>query len=707
MLETIFSWVFSSVAQGASFLAKQFMALLDLNMAAFLYYVPGLSPLYSIIRGIALGFTLGIAIFNLLKFFAAPLSRVQENPFMILVRTFLAVGMIYFGGHILELIVDLFKGPYSALVAGYQTEALNFFDSIGAMSTRSIIGDTAIGAAGQLLVSVIVVISLGINVIKMLLELVERYVMVSVLVYTGPLGWSTLCTQNTMGIFSRWLNMFISQCVMMLISAWSVQVFMSILIEQSAETGMLIRGIFALAFARLAQRFDSYLQQLGLNPATTGGSMLDEIVAVGKTMSSFGKKGKKGSGSDDSVLGGTGETRKSFFWGHGAVGAAANFVGGFKAGKSASAAEGNSRRQSWLDGAKQGAANVKSSMHSKMGDGSTKQERDLDRAVSEARNGNRAFYDHLVPSQKNAADARAKTRGETPPKRASTIGSFSAPSEKTGAVSLSAQAKNNGLYIGENASGKYIGGSEAKVREFCDEALQRGDITPEQYETLTNTVRMMPDATFSAPENPAADTDGVGDAAAVISMDGGAGFAGAEDPDDNDAVDVDSSVDSGDSQSMRTTGLSQVFAGTAESTGLISDPDFIKTAPKVLTSDEFKGALKDAQRNYCGNDEDMANDIARNGTFEPCRTGWHTEGTAPENKELTFTYTAPPTPVRGRGRDDLTEQKSYTGGIMTESLYNARKKADKNDPRVTNATRHRGADNRVYYTWCERKESGL
>lgn len=692
MLETLLGWLLSGIIDMLSVLIEQFMGLMVLDIQAFLYYVPGVGPLYYVIRGIALGLVVGIAIFNLLKFFAAPLSKVQENPFMVLVRTFFAVGMIYFGGYILELVIDLFKGPYSVLVTGYDftVPTPNIWN--GWLGTvPSAVGTVAIGEIGRLLLSLVIVISLGINILKLLLELIERYVMVCVMVYTAPLGWSTLASQGTISIFSRWLNMFFSQCIMMLISAWSVQVFMSILIESQA-TGIIVKGLFALAFARVAQRFDSYLQQLGLNPATTGGSMLDEIVAVGRTLK---PKGKHKRSDDDTVLGGsggTGETGKSTMsaaMGFGVGGAVFNMAktgkGGFSAGKAASAAEGNPRTQTWLDGAKQGVHNIKNSVVPNRPDGTTYGQTQVDKAVSEARNGNRTAYDKLTPAEKNLADARAKARGEEPPKRKSTVGFFNThlyPDE------LDLNATNNGLYIATDAdNNRYIGGPEEKVREFCAGALTHDDITDTQADMVANTMASLPDSEITVPESAEPGPASEGKPSGQASPANNGSSRGSNDDRDGD-TDDDEYTDT----SLHT----RAFAGAMIATGLTTDQDYRKAAAgTVCASEDFRKAVDDAHK---GNERD----IEREGGLEVNKTGWTASRNVDGGKELTFTYTTPPHVVRGSGQD-IMEQKTYTGSIMNEKLYNARKKEDKNDPRVTSAVMHTGKGGQKYYTWCERK----
>lgn len=358
MLETIFSWLLSAIAAIAQVVVNQFLEMIALDLDKFLQYFPAAADLYIILRGVAMGFVLGFGIFAILRFLASPLTKVTETPAIVLTRVFIAACMVFMGGHILELVVDLFKGPFSVLAFTDFTDygIDDFFITIGdnvegffteGSGALSLSAGTMTSAV--LLLSLIIVIMLGVNLFKLMLELVQRYLMVGILVYTGPLGWCTLASVSTMGIFSKWVNMVISQCLMMLLSAWSVKMLFSILIEGHG-TSFFFKCIFALAFCQLAQKFDSYIQQLGLNPAITGANLLDEMFATAKSVSAIrreGKGGKAGTSWKDGT-GGAGDVLGSTL---GVKGGSALLSGlrGYRKEKAAAMAQGRSKE----DAAKQ------------------------------------------------------------------------------------------------------------------------------------------------------------------------------------------------------------------------------------------------------------------------------------------------------------------------------------------------------------------
>ena len=477
MFESLLSWVLKAITGALEGVLTAFTTVFAMNLETFVEYFPAAGRMYYIIRSIALGLVIGIAIINILKFFMAPLGRVSDSPAMLLVRTFMAIGFVYFGGYILEWIIDVFKGPYSKLL-GFDESIWfqpSFFSTFCERLGRGFAGIT-IGAKN--IISLVAIIALGINIIKFILEFVERWIMVGVLAYTGPLGWSTLASASTMGIFQKWINMFLSQCIMMLISAWSIKMMFSVMGNTDVEgTQLFYRLIAALAFCRVAQRFDSYIQQLGLNATTTGGSMLDEIIGTAKTASALfhkgsGRGGRSGGDDEASVLGATGAGGSlgaglfvGGFAGAGAV-AGARAARGMAKGYAAARKDGASIGESIKQGGKQAKNNLKdmvSPENSAVGkvinhatDGRYGQavkdiESNVRRAMSLADAGDTSQYDLLTTAEKGLAAKYREEDAANLPLENGNIGGFTDLPDggESDAGLFDEQAENAGFFAGD------------------------------------------------------------------------------------------------------------------------------------------------------------------------------------------------------------------------------------------------------------------
>lgn len=144
---------------------------------------------------------------------------------------------------------------------------------------------------GAILITVLI-IALGWNYFKLLLEVVERYIVVGVLCYTSPLSYSMGALKTTNQVFRSWIRMVGSQLLLLVMNVWFLRGFNSSVGQYIGNGGGLTNGngsIFlwlfcALAFLKTAQKFDSYLASIGLNAAQTGSNLGMEIIAVSRVI---------------------------------------------------------------------------------------------------------------------------------------------------------------------------------------------------------------------------------------------------------------------------------------------------------------------------------------------------------------------------------------------------------------------------------------
>ncbi len=150
-----------------------------------------------------------------------------------------------------------------------------------------------------LILLVILMIALAWNYFKLLLETVERYVLVGVLCYTSPLAYAMGVSKATSRVFQSWCRMVGSQLLLLVLNVWFLRAFNSSVGQFIANGGALTTGqgnvflwIFcALALLKIAQRCDSYLAAMGLSVAQTGSSMGVEMLMAARALTGFSKGG--------------------------------------------------------------------------------------------------------------------------------------------------------------------------------------------------------------------------------------------------------------------------------------------------------------------------------------------------------------------------------------------------------------------------------
>lgn len=190
--------------------------------------------------------------------------------------------------------MDATMDPGSFTFAGVEQVLTNGLSTM--VSTITVVGP---------LLTIILMISLGWNYFKMLLECVERYVVVGVLCYTSPLAFSMGGSKTTNNVFKGWTRMVGSQLLLLVLNIWFLRAFNSTVGQFIGNGGALSTGqgsIFlwmfvALAFLKTAQKFDSYLAAMGLNVAQTGSSMGMELLMAARVISGVASGGARTAGS--------------------------------------------------------------------------------------------------------------------------------------------------------------------------------------------------------------------------------------------------------------------------------------------------------------------------------------------------------------------------------------------------------------------------
>lgn len=320
MLNTILSWIAEAISELLGAIIKAFLGIMQVNLATIAGFFPGLVTGYRMFQAIAIGLTLTIAVWQLFKFFGGQLTEVKDTPVRILIRTAIAGWLIFFGGYFIEMAVNIAQIPYEAFSDMKSINGVTAAFSYEEFDVLKLFGPTvALGASGSILAYLFLVFLVGWNLLKLMLEVVERYLMVAVLAFAAPLFYPTMASQATSNIFRKFLGMFFGQCALLSISAWMLKVILSGFAAITSSTeGVIFHIIFMLAMCKIAQRVDTYMQTLGIGVATTGENILDDVIAGGRMIRGLGGS-RSGGGAKETLGANTGGKLSRF---GGAFGAA-------------------------------------------------------------------------------------------------------------------------------------------------------------------------------------------------------------------------------------------------------------------------------------------------------------------------------------------------------------------------------------------------
>lgn len=125
------------------------------------------------------------------------------------------------------------------------------------------------------------------EMVKLLLEIIERYLVTMFAMEIFPLAISTCVATTTSRIFISYLQLFICQCFLILMNGIAIKGLFLFIGANALES--MIGGLSLIAYLKLCQRIDSYMKSLGLSVAQTGGSILDSVAGSLALMGNMSK----------------------------------------------------------------------------------------------------------------------------------------------------------------------------------------------------------------------------------------------------------------------------------------------------------------------------------------------------------------------------------------------------------------------------------
>ena len=330
IFEGIVTWVSSIASELMDAVSRVFLDALGTDMDAMEGYFPFVTKAFEVMQYMAWAVLFLITVWQLFRVFGGPITE-AENPWQLLLRSALFALLVGAARPIFTMALDIARAPYTALMeVSMEAEDFTFAGIEEALKNGLTTIVSTVSIVGPILI-LILLIALGWNYFKLLLECVERYIVVGVLCYTSPLAYAMGGSKATNQVFKSWCRMVGSQLLLLVLNVWFLRAFDSSVGQFIGNGGALAGGggsVFlwlfcALAFLKTAQKFDSYLAAMGLNVAQTGSSMAMEMVMAARVLSGLGG-GAKSAGS---VFRSGGSAASSAATGAGA--AASSFSAGF------------------------------------------------------------------------------------------------------------------------------------------------------------------------------------------------------------------------------------------------------------------------------------------------------------------------------------------------------------------------------------------
>lgn len=321
MVDLLVSWVAQAIAELFQAAIEALAPILGFDMSLFNRTFPFAFVAYGIFQRVALGLVLVIAVVHLWPWFFPSDKQSKVSPIRIAFSSILAVVFIFYGNYLFEAIIELCKYPYDALLASDATAMRPIADfEFNGIATAAADAFYAVSIP----LYIVILLLIGIAFLKLMVEAIERYCILFMLIYISPLASSTLASPNTTAIFKKFFSMFISQCILVILNIWILKMVISMFDGLGSNPDKILALLLGYAALRIGAKLDSYLNQLGLNAAITGVGLAGEMIGAGMAAIAMGGGGGGGS------LGGSGGSAGGILGaGKGAIHGATNFVGKF------------------------------------------------------------------------------------------------------------------------------------------------------------------------------------------------------------------------------------------------------------------------------------------------------------------------------------------------------------------------------------------
>ena len=222
ILDGIIQWLAEKIMGCLDLVTSSVLGALGCNMDIFVRYFPAAKTMYNVFVALAIGIVLLNWVWQLIRNFRGGIGLEAEDPVKLSIRSVLFILLIYFSDDIVNLILSIGGTPYKWILSS-ELPPISFANFSSVITV--IVGVCANG--GVAIVALIVVLMLAWNYIKLLFEAAERYILLGVLVFTAPIAFAMGASQTTGNIFKSWCRMIGGQIFLLIMNAWCLRLFTS------------------------------------------------------------------------------------------------------------------------------------------------------------------------------------------------------------------------------------------------------------------------------------------------------------------------------------------------------------------------------------------------------------------------------------------------------------------------------------------------
>lgn len=268
ILKGLVEWIYSLMVDIMEYASGELLGVLSMDLEYFENTAPVITSMVDVFISLGWALLMGNMVFQLLKAIMSGAGFEAEDPKIIFLRNFAFSFLLMASRQICDIglsitgkVIDLLEIPSSIDIV---TPDESMF---------------TLGSEAKWLIVIIVGVVFMVQMVKLLFEIGERYVITSVLTFFSPLAFAMGGSKNTSDIFKGWCRMYGSMMILMIMNIVFLKLIMSAM-SQITNGGVLIWIVFVVALTRVARKIDSHIGKLGLNPAQTGEGFGSRIPGV-------------------------------------------------------------------------------------------------------------------------------------------------------------------------------------------------------------------------------------------------------------------------------------------------------------------------------------------------------------------------------------------------------------------------------------------
>jgi uncharacterized membrane protein YeaQ/YmgE (transglycosylase-associated protein family) len=222
ILDGIVGWLAEQVMHGLDLITTSVLGALGCDMAVFRRYFPSAETMYEIFVALAIGIILLNWVWQLFRNYGLSAGIEAEDPVKLSLRSVLFILAAFYADDIVNIILGIGGTPYQWILTS-ELPPLKFADFNSVILV--LLGVLSNGAVA--IIALILLLILAWNYLKLLFEAAERYILLGVLVFTAPVAFAMGASQSASNIFKSWCRMLGGQVFLLLMNAWCLRLFTS------------------------------------------------------------------------------------------------------------------------------------------------------------------------------------------------------------------------------------------------------------------------------------------------------------------------------------------------------------------------------------------------------------------------------------------------------------------------------------------------